>query len=75
MGSNPPLHRESWHRIKGWYRTAVGRAPLPTWVTRELITAGRVELYRYIPPPGANIPIFVEPFPVDDSVPTEENIE
>ena len=37
--------------------------------------AERVELYSYVPPPGANIPISVEPFPVDDSVPTEDKIE
>ena len=34
-----------------------------------------VELYSYILPPGANITISVEPFPVDDSVPTKDKIE
>ena len=34
-----------------------------------------MELYRYVPPPGANTPISVEPLPVNDSVPTEEKIE
>ena len=33
------------------------------------------ELYSYIPPPGKNIPISVQPFLVDDSVPTEDQIE
>ena len=37
--------------------------------------AERVELYSYVPPLGANIPISVEPFPVDDSVPTENEIK
>ena len=32
-------------------------------------------LYSYVTPPGANIPISVEPFLVDDPVPTEEKIE
>ena len=34
-----------------------------------------VDLYRYVPPPGENIPISVDPFPVDDLLPTEEDIE
>ena len=34
-----------------------------------------MELYSYVPPPGANIPISVEPFPVDNLVPTEDEIE
>ena len=75
LGSDPPLHREAWHRIKGWYWAAVDRALSPAWVTLEWITAEQVELYSYVPPPGANIPISVEPFPVDDSVPTEDEIE
>ena len=35
----------------------------------------RVDLYRYVPPPGENIPITVEPLTVDDSVPMEDKIE
>ena len=34
-----------------------------------------MELYSYVPPPGTNIPIYVQPFLVDDSVPTEDKIE
>ena len=34
-----------------------------------------MDLYSYISPPGANIPISVEPFLVDDSVATEDEIE
>ena len=75
MGSYPPLHQKVWHRIKGWYKAAVDRAPPPAWVTLERITAERVELYNYVPPPRTNIPISVEPFPVDDLVPTEYEIE
>ena len=74
-GSDPPLHREAWHRLKGWYQAVVDRAPPPAWVTLERIMAERVDLYSYVPPTGANIPISVEPFPVDESVPTEDDIE
>ena len=45
LGSDPPLHRETWHRIKGWYQAAVDRDPPPAWVTLEWITEGQVELY------------------------------
>ena len=75
MGSDPPLHQEAWHRIKGWYRAVDECAPPPAQVTLRWITAERVELYSYFPPPGANIPISVEPSPVDDLVPTEDEIE
>ena len=57
LGLFPPLHQESWHRIKGWYKAAFGHATLPDRVTLERITAERVELYSYIPPPGMNVPI------------------
>ena len=36
----------------------------------EQITAEQVDLYSYVPSPGKNIPISVQPVPVDDSVPT-----
>ena len=54
---------------------AVDYAPPPAQVTLKRIMAERVELYSYVPPPGANIPISVEPFPMDNLVPTEDNNE
>ena len=75
LGSEPPLHWEAWHRMKWWYWAAVDRAPPPAQVTLMRITAEQVDLYRYVPPPGENIPVSVELFPVDDSVPTKDKIE
>ena len=75
LGSDPPLHREAWHRIKGWYQDSVDRDPPLTQVTLKRITAEQVELYSYAPPLGENIPISVEPFPVDDLVPMEDEIK
>ena len=75
LGSDPPLHREACNRIKEWYKAMVERAPPPARVTLEQVTLERVELYIYVPPPGTNIPIYVQPFPVDDLVPTEVKIE
>ena len=75
FGSYPPVHQESWHRIKGWYRAAVDCAPPPARITLEQITADQVDLYIYVPPPGENILISIEPLPVDDLVSTEDDIE
>ena len=32
-------------------------------------------MYRRVPPPGENIPVTVDPTHIDDSVPTEDEIE
>ena len=39
LGSDPPLHREAWHWMKGWYQDVVDRAPPHNQVTFERITA------------------------------------
>ena len=72
---DPPLQQEALHRMKGWYRAAVNRAPPPARVNLERIMEDWVYLYRYVPPPVENIPISVETFPVEDLVPTEDNIK
>ena len=41
----------------------------------EWITAERVALYIYVPPPGETIPFAIQPFQVDDLVPEEGEIE
>ena len=75
LGSEPPIHREAWHRMKGWYQAAVDRVPPPARVTLKRITAERMDLYIYVPPPGDNIRVSVEPFLVDDLLPTENEIK
>ena len=75
LGSDPPLHWEAWHRLKGRYQAAVNRAPPPARVTLELITVEWVELYSYVPPRGENTPVSVEPFPMDYLVSTEDEIK
>ena len=65
----------AWQRLKGWYNAAFDRAPPPSRATIERITAERADLYIYVPSPGNNIPISVQPASVDDSVLTEDNIE
>ena len=52
LGGDPPNPKEVWRRLKGWYKAAVNRAPPPARATLERITAERVDLYSYVPPPG-----------------------
>ena len=72
LGEDPPNPKEAWRRLKGWYKAMVNRAPPPARATLERITAERVDLYSYVPPPGENIPVTVAPEDVDDSVPMED---
>ena len=73
--ADPPNPKESWRRLKGWYKAAVNGEPPPARATLDRITAERVDLYSYVPSPGENIPVTVKPVKVDDSLPTEEEIE
>ena len=75
LGLDPPLHWEDWHQMKGWYWSAVDRAPPPAWFTHKRITAEQVELYIYVQASGENIPVSVDPFPVEDLVPTEDEMK
>ena len=75
LGGDPPNAKEAWISLKGWYKAVVKRAPPPARATLERITAEWVDLYRYIPSPGENIPVTVTPVKVNDLVPTEDEIE
>ena len=51
-------------------------APPPVRFTLEQIKAEREDIHRAVPPPsGETIPISVTPFPINDSVPREEEFE
>ena len=71
----PPNARGAWRRMKGWYKAAAKRGPPPARATLERITAEQTELYRQVPPQRENIPVTVDPTHIDDSVPTENEIE
>ena len=79
LASNPPLVKEAWTRMKGWYQEAKDRAPPPAWIAIKSIAAGWVALYQSVPPPPppggeGGIPVLVEHFVVDKSVPEEAKI-
>ena len=73
--ADPPLIQEVWYRLQGWYKAAVEHAPPLAQATLKRVRAERVALYSWIPPPGDNIPVTIEPFAVEDGVPTEEEVE
>ena len=59
LRGDPSTAKETWRRMKGWYKAAVNRAPLPARATLERITAEQVELYSHVPTPGDNILVTV----------------
>ena len=69
LTSGSPFHKESGHHMKGWYKIVAGRTLPPARITIERITEKRVALHHHTPPPGENIPLFVDPFLLDESVP------
>ena len=75
MKADPPLIQEAWHRLQGWYKAAVDRAPPPARATLKQVRAERAKLYSRVPPLGNTIPVTIEPFVVEDGVPTEVEVE
>ena len=75
LTSDSPFHKESGHQMKGWYKIMAGRTLPPARLTIERVTEERAALHHHIPPPGKNIPISIYPFPLDESVPMEDDIE
>ena len=75
MKADPPLIQEAWHRLQWWYKAAVDRAPPPARDTHKRVTAEQDKLYSRVPPLGDTIPVTIEPFVVEDGVPTEAEVE
>ena len=67
--ADPPLIKEVWYRLQGWYKAAVDYALPPARATLKRVTAERVALYIRVPPPVDSIPVNIEPFAVEDGVP------
>ena len=57
LAYNPPLIKEAWCRIKGWYKIATNSHSAPARVMIEQTTEERVSLYWWVPPPGDSISI------------------
>ena len=67
--------REAWSRLKSWYRCASGRAPKPTRADLLEVSQEYKELYTQVESPGAPLELVVEPFDIDDHVPTAAEVK
>ena len=61
--------------MRGWYIDASRRPPPPARVSPETLPKECAEIYAHVPPPGRPITIDVAPFPVDDNITGEEEID
>ena len=75
LTSDPPLVKEAWRWMQGWYKTAYNLPPPPVCISLAHITAEQVEVYRKVPPPGDNMTIETSPFSIDDYIPLMDKIE
>ena len=71
--SEPPLVREAWVHMCGWYKDAANRPPVRAYIPGDP-DGGTCRALCHVPPSGRNIPIKVVPFPVYDNIPGEEDI-
>jgi len=60
--------------LKGWYSAVEERDPKPCYQSMEKQTNERVALYGTVKPPGDPILINIEPFTINDAIPTESKI-
>ena len=66
--------QEAWCCIKGWYRHASKAGTKPCLATMGHQTRGREDLYARNQPLGANIPLNVDPYDIDDAAPYDSKI-
>ena len=66
--------KEAWRGLKGWYSAVEERAPKPCYLSMQKQTNERVALYGKVDPPGEPIPINIDPFTINDAIPTEPEI-
>jgi exonuclease III len=67
--------RGAWSTLKAWYKHASGRTSHPSKKDLKILQTDYGELLANKPPAGEPIPILVSPFDVDDSIPSEAEIE
>ena len=60
--------------MRGWYRDALDCPPPPARVSIATMTVERVEMFWHIPMLGHPITVGVQLFPVEKSIPEEEDI-
>ena len=61
--------------MQGEYKTLSNLPRPPAYIKLSQITTERVELYHQVPPHGEIIPIEEDPFLIDDSIPSMDDID
>ena len=72
-GDDPNL-RAAYQEVAKWYRFFGGRPPKPSREDLRKVAETYQAIYSASPPVGPPIPTMVTPAPVDDRVPTEDEI-
>ena len=67
------IHPHNMESIRIFIRKEIWKIRRGGQITKIIFQVNR--LYSYVPPPGMNMPISVEMFPLDDWVPTEDELE
>ena len=72
LANNDP--KGAWGKAGAWYRQAAERPPKPSRIELSTVTAEYADLYTRSTPPGEPIEVVVDPFPVLDTIPDEDEI-
>ena len=70
----PPLVKETWIWLRGWYRETKDLPPPPALMVIVRMTEEMVDLYLRFPLTGRSIPVALDPFPVDDLIPEDKEV-
>jgi hypothetical protein len=66
--------KEAWCCLKGWYSMVEDRAPKASHDTLVHQTEERIALYASVQPTGEMLPINMQPFDINDNVPSNSKI-
>jgi hypothetical protein len=66
--------KEAYGLLKRWYRNVTGKPLTPTREDLAKVSDDFELLFTRRPPPGAELPIHVTPFPIPDNIPDEDEI-
>ena len=66
--------KEAYDIAKGWYKKTAARPPTPSRMDLQKVTDERRDLYEHRQSPGEPPPVLIHPFPIQDDVPTADEI-
>jgi hypothetical protein len=66
--------QDAWRALQAWYKHAGGRASCPSKTDLQKLQTEYSELLANKPSTGEPIPIMINPYSIDDSIPTDTEI-